>query len=250
MQLLEDLELTNCGFSGICNRKWPRGHCSWVLHPFHNCGIDGYGDWRRSTSPVQSRYTPIHVVCNPRLNNIRYAFIDLSRLGFQIVFGAGAGIGLELPNIAVQTVLSEKDVSIGTSLVVFARSLGGAIFVSEGENVFSNQIASGMLSQVPELDPSIVLQAGATNLQRTVTQATSGQADVVARVLKLYNDAILQAFLVSLVLACVSVISAVGVEWRTVKHSKEQSDTYQGEVESIRESQELSTTANTANRAI
>ncbi|RJE18500.1 MFS toxin efflux pump [Aspergillus sclerotialis] len=171
-------------------------------------------------------------------------------LGFQIIFGAGAGIGLELPNIAVQTVLSEKDVSIGTSLVVFARSLGGAIFVSAGENVFSNQIASGMLSQVPELDPSIVLQAGATNLQRTVTQATSGQADVVARVLKVYNDAILQAFLVGLVLACVSVIGAIGVEWRTVKDSKEQSDTYQGEVESIRESQELSTTANTANRGI
>ncbi|GJN86945.1 hypothetical protein PLIIFM63780_010527 [Purpureocillium lilacinum] len=44
-------------------------------------------------------------------------------LGFQIIFGAGAGLGLELPNIAVQTVLPEKDVSIGTSLVVFARSL-------------------------------------------------------------------------------------------------------------------------------
>ncbi|KAJ6009432.1 hypothetical protein N7522_004448 [Penicillium canescens] len=140
-------------------------------------------------------------------------------LGFQIVFGAGAGIGLELPNIAVQTVLPEEDVSIGTSLVVFARSLGGAIFVSVGQNIFSNHIVSGMLARVPELDPSIVIESGATDLQQTVRQATSGQANVVARVLEIYNDAIVQTFVVALVLACVSIIGALGVEWRTVKNS-------------------------------
>lgn len=141
------------------------------------------------------------------------------RLGFQIAFGAGAGMGLELPNIAVQTVLPEKDVSTGTSLVVFARSLRGAIFVSVGQTVFSNQLVSGMLSWVPALDPSAVLHAAATDLQQTVSQATLGQADVVARVLKVYNDAIVQTFVVALALACVSIIGAVGVEWRTVKHS-------------------------------
>lgn len=144
-----------------------------------------------------------------------------TRLGFQIVFGGGAGIGLELPNIAVQTVLPEEDVSIGTSLVVFARSLGGAIFVSVGQNIFSNHIVSGMLARVPELDPSIVLECGATDLQQTISQATSGQANVVACVLEIYNDAIVQTFVVALVLACVSIIGALGVEWRTVKSSPE-----------------------------
>ncbi|BCS17174.1 MDR family MFS transporter [Aspergillus puulaauensis] len=144
----------------------------------------------------------------------------LSRwLGFQIVFGAGAGMGLELPNIAVQAVLPEKDVSTGTSLIVFARSLGGAIFVSAGQTVFSNHIVSGMLSRVPELDPSVIIQSGAANLQQTVSRTTLGQVDIVARVLKVYNDAILQTFVVALALACVSIVGAVGVEWRTVKRS-------------------------------
>lgn len=164
------------------------------------------------------------------------------RLGFQIVFGAGAGIGLELPNIAVQTVLPEKDVSTGTSLVVFARSLGGAIFVSAGQTVFSNHIVSGMLSQVPELDPSVVLQSGATDLQQTVSQATLGQADVVARVLKVYNDAILQTFVVALALACVSIIGAIGVEWRTVKHSSKG--------QNVTANDQLPMEANAANGAI
>lgn len=128
-------------------------------------------------------------------------------------------MGLELPNIAVQTVLPEKDVSTGTSLIVFARSLGGAIFVSAGQPVFSSHIVSGMLSQVPELDPSVILQSGAANLQQTINQATLGQIDIVARVLKVYNDAILQTFVVALALACVSIVGAVGIEWRTVKRS-------------------------------
>ncbi|CAG8384761.1 unnamed protein product [Penicillium salamii] len=143
-------------------------------------------------------------------------------LGFQIVFGAGAGIGLELPNIAVQTVLPEEDVSVGTSLVVFARSLGGAIFVSVGQNVFSNHIVSGMIARVPQLDPSVVLQAGATDLQQTVSQAIRSLSlddDVLTRVLEIYSDAIVQTFMVALVIACISIIGALGVEWRTVKGS-------------------------------
>ncbi|CAI7625962.1 unnamed protein product [Penicillium pancosmium] len=138
-------------------------------------------------------------------------------LGFQVVFGAGSGIGLELPNIAVQTVLPEKDVSIGTCLVVFARSLGGAIFVSVGQNVFSNCIVSGILARVPELDPYIILQTGATELRHAVKQSSLGDDKVLAVVLEIYNDAIVQAFVLALALACISIVSAIGVEWRTVK---------------------------------
>lgn len=219
LHLLEDRKGADYECSGICNCRRLRRHCHWILYPIHDCRIDDHGYWCRPTSLVQSRYTPVDVVCDSELMKYGVSSLTYLRLGFQIVFGAGAGIGLELPNIAVQTVLPEKDVSTGTSLVVFARSLGGAIFVSAGQTVFSNHIVSGMLSQVPELDPSVVLQSGATDLQQTVSQATLGQTDIVARVLKVYNDAILQTFVVALALACISIIGAVGVEWRTVKRS-------------------------------
>jgi hypothetical protein len=140
------------------------------------------------------------------------------RLGFQIIFGAGAGIGLELPNIAVQTVLPEKDVSVGTSLVVFARSLGGAIFLSVGQNIFSSRILSGIRARVSGIDPSVVLRAGATEVQQTVEQVVLDNADeVVALVLEIYNEAIVQTFVLALALACMSIVGAIGVEWRTVK---------------------------------
>lgn len=129
--------------SGIRHRRWTRRHCCGILHPVHDSRVNDNGNRRGSTSPVQSRHSPINVV---RVSTTIFAtstVLTHFRLGFQIIFGAGAGIGLELSNIAVQTVLSEQDVSIGTSLVVFARSLGGAIFVSAGQNVFANHIVSG-----------------------------------------------------------------------------------------------------------
>lgn len=129
-------------------------------------------------------------------------------------------MGLELPNIAVQTILPEKDVAVGTSLVVFARSLGGAVFVSVGENLFSNSIMSGMIARVPELDPSVVLQAGATELQQSVKQSGIKNAEgVLAVVLEIYNDAIIKTFVLALALACISILGAIGVEWRTVKRT-------------------------------
>lgn len=133
-------------------------------------------------------------------------------------------MGLELPNIAVQTVLPDKDVSIGTSLVVLARSLGGAIFISAGQNVFNNHIISGMRDNVPQLDPSIVLQSGATELQQTVRAAAGGQEGIVTQVLNVYNAAIVQTFVVALALACISIVGAAGVEWRSVKSKPKASD--------------------------
>ena len=213
--------------SGICHCRWTKRHCRGILYPVHDCRVDDNGDWCGPISPIQSGHSPVHVVRDCQIIPSSVSSLTHTRLGFQIVFGAGAGIGLELPNIAVQTVLPEKDVSIGTSLVVFARSLGGAIFVSVGQNVFSNHIVSGMLSRVPDLDPSIVLESGATDLQQTVRQATSGQADVEVRVLEIYNDAIVQTFVVALALACVSIIGAFGVEWRTVKGSPKEQESEQ-----------------------
>lgn len=141
------------------------------------------------------------------------------RLGFQIVFGAGAGLGLELPNIAVQTVLPEKDVAIGTSLVILARSLGGAIFISAAQNVFNEQIISGMRKRVPQIDYSVILNSGATELQQTIKDVAPDQANILAGILSVYNDAFVHTCIVALALACISIVGAAGVEWRTVKET-------------------------------
>ena len=59
-------------------------------------------------------------------------------IGYQIPYGFGLGITLQIPLIASQTVLPLEDVPTGTSVLIFCQLLGGAIFVSVGQNLFTN----------------------------------------------------------------------------------------------------------------
>jgi hypothetical protein len=51
---------------------------------------------------------------------------------------------------------------VGTALTVFSQTLGGAIFVSVAENIFTNRLVAYLTLYVPDLDPDIVLAVGAT----------------------------------------------------------------------------------------
>ncbi|KAI4168061.1 MAG: hypothetical protein LQ343_006694 [Gyalolechia ehrenbergii] len=61
-------------------------------------------------------------------------------IGYQALFGLSSGLGMNQALMAAQTVLPLDDVSIGTALVIFAQALGGAIFVSAAENIFTNNL--------------------------------------------------------------------------------------------------------------
>lgn len=61
-------------------------------------------------------------------------------IGYQVLAGFGIGFGVQQPLIAVQVVLDIADVPTGTALMVFMQVLGGALFVSVDENVFSNKL--------------------------------------------------------------------------------------------------------------
>jgi hypothetical protein len=55
-------------------------------------------------------------------------------IGYQAICGIGVGLGMQQPLIAVQTVLDISLVPIGTSIIIFTQTLGGALFVSVGQN--------------------------------------------------------------------------------------------------------------------
>src|ERR1700733_3338185 len=88
-------------------------------------------------------------------------------IGFQAITGIGIGMGMQQPLIAVQTVLDISQVPIGTSVIVFVQTLGGALFVSIGQNVFSNKLLENLAKYAPSIDPSVILKIGATSIQQT-----------------------------------------------------------------------------------
>jgi MFS family permease len=134
-------------------------------------------------------------------------------IGYLFLFGFGLGIGMQQSGLAISAVLSPKDVSTGVSLMFFAQSLGGAIFICVGQSVFANGLISG-LAQIPNINPKIVLEVGATDLRNAVLPM-----DLPA-VLDYYNRALTEAFTVALAVACAAVIPAIGVEWKNIKGLK------------------------------
>lgn len=48
-------------------------------------------------------------------------------IGYQIIFGFGSGICVQKPSVALQRVLSRKDIAIGSALMMFAQQLSGTI---------------------------------------------------------------------------------------------------------------------------
>ena len=135
-------------------------------------------------------------------------------IGYQILFGAGVGLGLQQAIIAVQTVLHIDDVPTGTAAVIFAQTLGGALFVSVGNNVFTNQLLKGLARVAPEINPRIILSVGATSLKDHIP------ARLLAPVLVVYNDALTYCYRVSLAMACLTLIGSLGMEWKSVRGKK------------------------------
>lgn len=142
-------------------------------------------------------------------------------------------MSLEQCNIAVQTVLPNSLIPAGTSLAVFARSLGAAITVGIGQNVFIQRLNAGLTSSLPELDPSIVTSvvsgSGATSLISNVQNATGGNDAIVNTVVQVYNDALTDSFYVAVALASLTLLPALGVEWKSTK--KEQARRKQEEAD-------------------
>lgn len=132
-------------------------------------------------------------------------------IGYQFIFGAGVGAGMQQTLVAVQTALPAEDIPIGTATMMFAQTLGGALFISVGQNVFTNQLIKHLNTVVPDLDVSIVLRTGATELKNAIP------AEFLGGVLSAYNLALTNTFYVSVATASLSIVGAAFVQWKSMK---------------------------------
>jgi hypothetical protein len=142
-------------------------------------------------------------------------------VGYQVLFGFGTGLGMQQASVAAQTVLAKKDVAIGSALMMFGVQLSGAVFVPVGQNVFANHLVRG-LNGIVGVDGHIILNTGATELRDIVAP------EELESVLSAYNKALTEVFTVALALACMAIIPALVMEWRSVKKNEKKKDKESG----------------------
>jgi hypothetical protein len=132
-------------------------------------------------------------------------------IGYQIILGLGVGFTMQHPNLAIQVVLPKPDIPTGTAFLSLFQTLGGAVFVAVGQNTFIDKFAAG-LRCIPGVDAEKAVHAGATDLNNIVP------VELMGRVLEVYNSSLTKGpFFACMIVACLTVPAALGMEWRSVK---------------------------------
>lgn len=139
--------------------------------------------------------------------------------------GVGVGIGAEQANVAVQAVLPPEKISMGTSLTLFTRLLGFALAVPIGQNVLqqalSNRLGAAVAAQ-------IFGGGGVTDIRGNLARIFGADTPELQRALEDVNFALVQTFLVGLVMAAASFPFSLFVEWKSVKKGPRQTGKDEG----------------------
>lgn len=132
-------------------------------------------------------------------------------IGYEVVAAVGLGFAVQQTYTAVQTVLANADIPIGTAAVVSMQSLGGAIMVSVGNTILQNELeASAHRQGIPQVNLQMLIQAGPSGLRSVVPAADLGI------VLDAYNSALQKVFTAAIPVAGLAFISACFLEWKNI----------------------------------
>jgi hypothetical protein len=135
-------------------------------------------------------------------------------IGYQTLYGFGLGCGFQTSTLPAQTVLPRSDVPIGMAMMFFMQQLGGSIFLSVSQNIFSASLVD-RLSGIDGLDAEAIINTGANDLRSAVP------ASQLSTVVSAYNYSLTRVFIMSATLSSVMILGALAVEWKSIKGKKE-----------------------------
>ncbi|MCJ1330552.1 hypothetical protein MMC10_007237 [Thelotrema lepadinum] len=132
-------------------------------------------------------------------------------IGFEILASFGIGLANQQGIVATQAVIPDSAAAIGSATIIFGQSLAGAIFVSVGDNVLRNELFTTLTdAHLSGVDVQGILNAGVTNVAGFIPRTE------LPTVLALYNSVLDKVFIISVPLAALAFLSALGMEWRKI----------------------------------
>jgi hypothetical protein len=126
-------------------------------------------------------------------------------IGYQIIAGAGRGMSLQMPLLVVQSAIPKTEMATGTSILVWCQFLGGSVFLTLAQVVFSSILRSALRQYVPGLDANAAIESGATAFIASVPPEMHDD------VLLAYNKAITQTFYLGIGCAAAGTLTCIGI---------------------------------------
>ncbi|KAJ6028407.1 hypothetical protein N7540_003983 [Penicillium herquei] len=123
-------------------------------------------------------------------------------LGYQVLLGLGQGLAIQIPVITGQAFSKPEDIAPVTAIVLFFQMMGGAVFISAAECVFSNRLLIALALDAPTVDASKVLSIGATALR------SDFGSEVLPGILKAYMTGLKDVFLFGTAVAALAFLAS------------------------------------------
>ncbi|KAI1479166.1 MFS general substrate transporter [Daldinia eschscholtzii] len=139
-------------------------------------------------------------------------------IGYQILMGAGRGFILQLLVLAMQANVPREDASIASAYAMFSQLLGGAIFSAVAKTIFTSSIGTALHKFAPEIDPSLLINTGATEITKVIPSSQ------VEGALLAYNEAINNIFYLQLAAASCAFLTGWGMGWKNLKQVKQEKE--------------------------
>ena len=140
-------------------------------------------------------------------------------VGYQLLLGAGEGIALQMPVIAVQNCITPAQIPTAMALVMFSSTLGGALVLSFSQTILTNSIRSLIPKYAPNVNPETIIAAGATGIRKVVPQAD------FPGVLISYTKSIDRVFYLCAGTSVGVFLASFGMGWKDIRPKKGPAET-------------------------
>ena len=135
-------------------------------------------------------------------------------VGYQILFGAGRGFGLQMPLVAIQNLLPPAQIPVAMSQIMFSATLAGALFLSFANTIFTNSLRTLIPKDAPGADVEAIIAAGAYKFRHVVDKAE------LSGVLKAYSRSIDDVFYMCAALAIACFVFSWLLGWVDIREKK------------------------------
>lgn len=125
---------------------------------------------------------------------------------YQLIIGAGAGLGIQAALLPAQVLLPNEDIASGISILNFGFVLGGAISVPMAQSIMLNVLSAGLSDTSCKGIVENLTTTGVTDIYKGVPVADH------ATVLYAYNKAVMAAFYLAAAVAVIAFLAALGIQ--------------------------------------
>ncbi|KAF1992783.1 putative MFS transporter [Amniculicola lignicola CBS 123094] len=126
-------------------------------------------------------------------------------IGYQVIVGIGSGMVLQTPIVVVQGIVQQADIPNVSAIILYFQTATGAIFIAIAQSLFTNRITEEARKNLQELDTSMLISTGATELRKVFS------GEQLHAVLEIYLNGLRAGYYLAIICGAISLILAFTV---------------------------------------